>query len=61
MSLVTKVTPIKKMFIQFDSIRIQHPLALVQIESTIDALSTKLASLQYASTLENLQPLTVIS
>jgi hypothetical protein len=36
-------------------------LALVQIESTIDALSTKLASLQYATTLENLQPLTVIS
>ncbi len=44
-TLVTKVTPLKKVYIKYDTLRIDHPLALVQVESTIDALSTKLASL----------------
>ena len=60
-TLITKVSPIKKVYISYDTLRIDHPLALVQVESTIDALSTKLASLRYATTLENLQPLTVVS
>ena len=60
-TLVTKVSPIKKVYISYDTLRIDHPLALAQVESTIDALSTKLASLRYATTLENLQPLTVVS
>ena len=59
--LVTKVTPLRQMFVQFDSISFDHPLNLAQVEATIDALSTKLASLRYASTIENLQPLTVVS
>ncbi len=60
-NLVTKVSPIKKAYIFYDTLRIDHPLALVQVEATIDALSTKLSSLRYATTLENLQPLTVVS
>ena len=60
-SLVTKVSPVKKVYITYDTLKIDHPLSLVQVEATIDALSTKLASLRYATTLENLQPLTVVS
>ena len=60
-TLVTKVSPVKKVYIVYDTLRIDHPLALQQVEATIDALSTKLASLRYATTLENLQPLTVVS
>ena len=60
-TLVTKVSPVKKVFIAYDTLRIDHPLSLTQVEATIDALSTKLASLRYATTIENLQPLTVVS
>ena len=60
-NLVTKVSPIKRAYIIYDTLRIDHPLALAQTEATIDALATKLSSLRYATTLENLQPLTVVS
>jgi hypothetical protein len=60
-NLVTKVSPIKRAYIIYDTLRIDHPLALAQTEATIDALATKLSSLRYATTLENLQPLTVAS
>ena len=59
-NLVTKVSPIKRAYIVYDTLRTDHPLALAQTEATIDALATKLSSLRYATTLENLQPLTVV-
>src|SRR5450830_40606 len=59
--LVTQVSPVKTMYISYDVLAVNHPLPLIQIEATIDALSTKLSSLRYATTLENLQPLNVVS
>src|SRR5450830_1185129 len=59
--LVTQVSPVKTMYIKYDVLVVDHPLPLMQIEASIDALSTKLASLRYATTLENLDPLNVVS
>ena len=60
-TLVTKVSPIKQVYITYDTVEIEYPLRLAQLETTIDALSTKMASLQHSTSLENMQPLMVIS
>jgi hypothetical protein len=49
-NLVTKVSPIKRAYIIYDTLRIDHPLALAQTEETIDALATKLSSLSVGRT-----------
>ena len=58
--ITTKVTPIKQMYIIYDTLTISHPLELTKLENTIDTLSAKLASLRYATTVENLHPLNLI-
>ena len=59
--LTSKVTAVKQMYIKYDILTVNHPLSLTQIEATIDTLSAKLASLRYATTLENLQPINIIT
>jgi hypothetical protein len=59
--LITKVTPVKSVYIQYDTVAITQPLMLNQIEATIDVLATKLSSLRFSSSLENLQPAIVVS
>ena len=48
----TKLLPVKTMYIQYDTISLNHPVPLSQIEATIDSLSIKLSSLRHATTIK---------
>jgi hypothetical protein len=59
-SLATSET-IGKLYLKLDTLSIDYVVPISEIEETIDFLSLKVATMKYASSLEKLRPITLMS
>ena len=58
---VASAEKVGKLFVAVDTLSIDYEVPISQIEETIDFLSLKVSSMQYASDLEKLRPITLKS
>jgi hypothetical protein len=59
-SLATSET-IGKLYLKLDTLSVDYVVPISEIEETIDFLSLKVATMKYASSLEKLRPMTLMS
>ena len=61
MDAIASAEIVGKLFIATDTLSIDYEVPISEIEETIDFLSLKVSSMQYASDLEKLRPITLKS